>query len=75
MSDASLDTVQDVIDALGGPTKASRIVGCSPQSIVNSRNQGYFPPSYYRAMTEALETLSLKADPQLWRQREPLRCG
>ena len=38
-----INTVSDLIDALGGPSAAARELGVVPSAVTNWRRQGYIP--------------------------------
>lgn len=73
MSLRMLETVADVVKALGGPTKAGRLVGKSAQSISNAANAEppRLPPDCYLIMLRELERLGFTASSALWRITPP----
>lgn len=66
----NLGDISEVIRALGGPTAVGRIVGRSPQSVVNWRAAKTFPPDTYLAISSALKEKGYDAPPSLWRMLE-----
>lgn len=66
-----LETVDDVIEALGGPMAVARLTGRSPQSVTNWRAAGNFSPLTFLVMTTALDAIGRRAAPRLWRMDEP----
>lgn len=69
MNDSRLEqisTANDVLEALGGGTKAARLAGCSPQNLSNAIRRGRLPPSTFVIFTEALRACGLAAPPELW---------
>lgn len=67
-----LDTVDAVIEALGGLKAVSNVTGRSPQQVSNWRAAGRFAPTTFLTMTAALEARQLRAAPRLWRMDEPI---
>jgi predicted SpoU family rRNA methylase len=67
-----LDSVDAVIEALGGPMAVVRLTGRSRQSVTNWRAAGNFPPTTFHVMTTALEAAGRRAAPRLWRMDEPV---
>ena len=64
----SLETVSEVIDALGGPKRTGQIVGRSPQSACNWKNRAKrFPADTFPALNEALAERGYTAPSSLWR--------
>ncbi|MBI1202649.1 MAG: hypothetical protein GC182_09080 [Rhodopseudomonas sp.] len=61
-----LNSVEDVLAALGGTGAIIVMTGRSPQAISGWRSEGRIPPKYFYLMTEALELLEMEADPELW---------
>lgn len=66
-----LETVDAVIEALGGRMAVAALIDRSPQQITNCRASGTFPPTTYLVMTEALAARQRRALPRLWRMDEP----
>jgi len=62
-----LRTVAEVVDALGGPTKAGLIAGKSVSSMSNAANvHGRLKADCYLLMTKELERRGFAAPPELW---------
>jgi hypothetical protein len=61
-----LTTVDQVILALGGPTQTGKLVGRSPQVVVNWRRKGLIPAEYRDALLSALNESGHDAPPALW---------
>lgn len=66
-----LATVAEVIDALGGPTATGRLVGRSPQSVVNWRASGKLPADTFLILQAELRDREILAPPSIWGIREP----
>lgn len=67
-----LDTVDAVIEALGGPMAVVRLTGRSRQNVTNWRIAGNFSSTTFLVMTTALEAAGHRAAPRLWRMDEPV---
>lgn len=66
---ARLETVEDVIEALGGTDAVRDLADVdSAQAVHNWRARGGFPARLFHAMTLALGQRDLEADPALWGQ-------
>lgn len=63
------DSIDGVIEALGGSSAVRKLTGQSPQGLHNWRKAGRFPSDLYVMMTEALHRAGRVADPKLWGQR------
>jgi hypothetical protein len=57
-----LKSVDDVIDALGGPTKTAGVTGVGASAVVNWRTRKEIPPEHFMLITEALKALGKCAD-------------
>lgn len=68
---ASLETVDAVIDALGGRMAVAELTGRLPQQVTNWRAAGTFAPTTFLVMTTALDAIGRRAAPSLWRMDEP----
>jgi len=68
---ATLDTVDAVIDALGGTAEVARLVGRGAQAVANWRKRGSMPPEMFLIMSDALAARDLRALPALWGMAEP----
>lgn len=72
MSEKPLETVGDVIDALGGNQAVQAITGVkSVQAVSNWRSRQKFPPRHYTVMSAALEERNLSAQQGLWGMTSP----
>ena len=65
---ATLDSVEAVIDALGGPAELRRLGGFSPQRVWNWKRDNRFPASTYVLLQGALRKVNRSADDRLWGQ-------
>ena len=54
-----------LVERLGGPTAAGKVLGTSPQSVVNWRNNR-IPARFYKVHKARLATLGIEASDQLW---------
>lgn len=68
---AELDTVDAVIEALGGRMAVAELTGRLPQQVTNWRAAGTFSPTTFLVMTTALAAIGRRAAPRLWRMDEP----
>ena len=59
-------TVDEVIDALGGGSAASRLAGLTPQSMTNARARGRLPYPTFLILSDELARRGLKAPAELW---------
>jgi DNA-binding transcriptional regulator YdaS (Cro superfamily) len=66
-----ITSVAEVVDVLGGPHAASRLLGTSPQVISNWKRRRSLPPDRYLVMLAALNARGLTAPPSLWGIAEP----
>lgn len=66
-----LDTVDAVIEALGGRMVVAELTGRLPQQVTNWRAAGTFSPTTFLVMTTALDAIGVRAAPRLWRMDEP----
>ena len=68
----SLETYNDVVDALGGPVAVGRLTGQTCAAVCNWRRyRGLFPSKYYLCMQDALAAAGYLAPHQLWGFYEP----
>lgn len=63
-----INTVDEVIEKLGGRGEVARMVGVTTQAVTNwrTRDRG-FPPETFVVLTEALQKKNLSAPQSLWR--------
>lgn len=71
--DRPLDSVAQVIDALGGIPAVRVLTASSPQQVSNWRRNGTFPPETFLQFWTALRRKRLRARAALWRMREPIQ--
>ncbi len=71
----SLDTAEQVFDALGGYLGIAEIVGCKPNAASNWKTFGSFPANTYIALTEALHARGKTAPASLWRMKLPAEAA
>lgn len=67
-----LETVDSVIEALGGSMAVVRLTGRSRQAVTNWRAAGAFSSATFLVMTTALAATGRRASPRLWRMDEPV---
>jgi hypothetical protein len=67
-----LQTVDDVIGALGGVAAVKTLTECSTSTIWNWKNSGRFPSDTYVVMNAALAMRGKSAPVSLWRMRKPV---
>lgn len=58
-----LNSVDAVIDALGGPTAAGDLLGVWPSAVVNWRTRGKITADKFLLVTDALKAKGLKVSP------------
>lgn len=68
-----LETVADLITALGGPTAISKLFDppLTPNAVGNWRERG-LPPETFIVLTTALNARGFYAPPSLWNFRGPI---
>lgn len=67
-----LQTVDEVIDALGGNTEVVAITGvATPQVVSNWRARRHIPPRHFSAIADALKARNLTAPRRLWGMTPP----
>lgn len=66
-----LNTVEDVIRALGGPTKAAALVGKTAQAANGWRITKRLPARSFLVLNRELSARGLSAPPSLWGIKEP----
>ena len=57
-----LKSVDDVIDALGGPTKTAGVTGVRASAVINWRTRKEIPPEHFILITDALNAIGERAD-------------
>ena len=57
-----LKSVDDVIEALGGPTKAAGMIGVGASAVSNWRTRGEIPPEHFLVIGEALNAIGVCVD-------------
>jgi hypothetical protein len=65
-----LESAEEVIKRLGGPTAVGRIVGRSVQSVVNWRIANKLPADTFLILQAELRDRNLQAPPSIWGIRE-----
>jgi hypothetical protein len=66
-----LNSVDEVIDALGGPTKVAALVAVGPSAVVNWRTRKEIPPDCFVLITDALAGLGKEAARSVFGFKEP----
>lgn len=64
----NLNSVDGVIDALGGIKRVARLTRCGATAVHNWRKRGCFPARFYVKMTKRLSDCDCVARPSLWGQ-------
>ena len=64
-----LETVDEVIEALGGPAEMARRLHTSPSNVGNWRLDGWIPPAWFWAVSNELWELHKEASPKVFRMR------
>lgn len=69
-----INTVDEVIERLGGRGEVARLTGVTTQAVTNWRTREPYtmPPETFLVLTKALNEKNLYAPPSLWRMREPV---
>ena len=57
-----LKSVDDVIDALGGPTKTAGVTRVSASAVINWRTRKEIPPEHFVLISDALKVLGKRVD-------------
>ncbi|MEK1928517.1 MAG: hypothetical protein AAAC47_01795 [Pararhizobium sp.] len=66
-----LETVDAVLDALGGNTAVQKFTGVpTPQAVYQWRSRGVIASKMYYLMTKKLKARNFSAPPALWGQVE-----
>lgn len=66
-----LNSVDAVLEELGGLTKAGELVGATAQTVNHYRIAKRFPPKTFLVFTEALRAKGFTAPASLWGMVEP----
>lgn len=67
-----LNSVEAVIDNLGGTTAAAGIAGVGPSAVSNWKTRGKFPSEMFLLFSEAVARNGSTVDPALFSFREPV---
>ena len=68
MPEIAVSTIKELIEKLGGPSKAAEILGATPQRVVNWRNRGKITPELFMQNQGELKARGIKAPPSFWGQ-------
>lgn len=68
MVDATLDSAEAVIAALGGASEVRRLTGVSRQAVWNWKRRNRFSARIFQQMTTELRERGFDADGRLWGQ-------
>jgi hypothetical protein len=60
-----INSVDAVIDALGGPTKTAALAGVGPSAVINWRERGIAPDKFL-IVRDALRALGKEVDPAVF---------
>ena len=69
-----MKTVSDVIDSLGGTTKAAAILGVGPSAVSNWKATGEFPARLHFVIFRECERRGIKIDLRRF-EKEPVQCA
>jgi hypothetical protein len=72
MSIETIETAEEVFDALGGNSAVEALTASKPSTVSNWRSFGSFPSNTYVTMTDALRAVGKTAPASLWGMRTPL---
>jgi len=61
-----LNSVDAVIEALGGPTKTAGIAGVGASAVINWRTRGEISPENFLLIRDALASLGLEVEPTVF---------
>lgn len=61
-----LNSVDAVIEALGGPTKTAAVAAVGASAVVNWRTRGEIPPDRFLLIRDALAALGSEVDPSVF---------
>ena len=68
-----LKSVDDIITALGGPTKTAGLVSTTPAAVIHWRTAGFIPPGKFMKITNALNARGMVASPTVFGFDAPKR--
>jgi hypothetical protein len=69
--DHELQTVEAIIDALGGTAATARLTGRKANHVSNWRSTKRFPANTYLIMQQELRSVGKAARPEHWGIKEP----
>jgi len=61
-----LNSVDAVIEALGGPTKTAAVAAVGPSAVINWRTRGEIPPDRFLLIRDALAALEMEVEPSVF---------
>lgn len=61
-----LKTVDALVEAVGGTSKAAEIGGVGPSAVSNWKSRGSIPSEKFMLFNSALDRIGLRADPSLF---------
>jgi hypothetical protein len=70
-----LKSVDDVIDALGGPTKTAGVTGVGASAVINWRTRKEIPPEHFLLICDALKAVGKHADRAVFGFKEVRACS
>jgi len=62
---STLQSADEVIDVLGGPSEVARLTGVGASAVVNWRTRGIAPDKFL-LVREALKRIGLEASPEVF---------
>lgn len=66
MRAVKVTSVKELVTKLGGPTAASKVLGTTPQNVVNWRTVGKIPPRFHLVHRKLLAPHGLQVDDTCW---------
>jgi len=75
MSNETLHTADEVVDALGGTKAVAELTRRKDSAVSNWRTAGKFPPNTYLLLKAALSDKNKGAPDALWSMAEAERIG
>jgi hypothetical protein len=68
-----ITTIDEVIEALGGPNEISKLLDCRPHAVSMWKARGRISPDTYVILNAALKARGKIAPPHLWGMKVPRR--
>ncbi len=61
-----VESVSELIEQLGGVSATGRVLGTTPQNVVNWRTAGKIPAKFFKAHKAKLRAARIRAPDELW---------